>query len=1064
MRMFQTVRSLFWMSLVLSLVVTSSEAATYTVTNSNDSGTGSFRQAVLNANANAGPDVIVFSSSFMAITLLSYINVNDAVYLSGSYAVISGNNAVNGVYFSAGSDGSTITAMAFIRSIGYGLNLASNCNRVYNCALGTNFSGTAGLGNNIGLSVSGHYNDIGGTLSSGYNLISGNASYGVSFYNAAGNRVHGNYIGTNGTGSAAVANGTGVQIYGNSMRNLIGGDRAAGAGNLISGNTNYGVYLSDPECLGNTLAGNAIGINPAQTAVIPNGVGILVHQAGGNYLGLPLVGYENVVAGSNSYGIRLWCGSSTSNPWPSNNRIQNNFIGVCPDTENAYPNTYGIYLNYAAGNLVGGNCNNLEGNVISGNSSHGICVLGGLGNTVSGNFIGTTKSGTAAQPNLGCGIRVIDGNGNYFGGANQAVGPILALRNGNLISGNGSHGLSFERTVIGEQQRYNTIVGNWIGVNVYGDAAVPNAQSGINFSINAGDNQVGSSDPLYRNLVSGNGGYGFRSHYGFNNRVIGNYFGTNFDGTTRLPNTNDALYWTNSYRNRIGGIGAGEGNVICGASTDGIYLADSFENTIAANMIGPLADGTLPATNFTNGVYLTNWSYDNWIGLAGLDLGNLIAGIGTGVNIAHDDADRVSLSTNTICAFSGAGIVLAPGANNNEPAPAITSHDANWLYGTCASGDNVIEVFVSDRGAGVAGGSVRFVGRTTAIIGTSWGLNAPGRFTTSGEVFTAVAANGRNSSPFAVNYMIPYPATATPTITPTFTVSPTGTRTATRTTTPTATPTWTRTATPTATPTASPTATPTGTSTTGPSATVTPTASHTGTPTASRTATPTSTASSTPSASPSHTPASTRTATPSRTQTATASSTLTPGDSPTRTASPTLSVTATTSATASSTPTATPTRTPTPSPTVTRTSTVSATATLSPTRSLTPTISATATVSPMVSATPSATVTPTSTVTPALTTIGTLAPTGTVTAEREPLTLPAFPNPARDRVVFRAPSTGGVKVVIYNLLGERVAEITAEDSGRDLVWDCSSAAAGVYLGVAYVDGKKVQTFKLAVLK
>jgi len=55
-------------------------------------------------------------------------------------------------------------------------------------------------------------------------------------------------------------------------------------------------------------------------------------------------------------------------------------------------------------------------------------------------------------------------------------------------------------------------------------------------------------------------------------------------------------------------------------------------------------------------------------------------------------------------------------------------------------------------------------------------------------------------------------------------------------------------------------------------------------------------------------------------------------------------------------------------------------------------------------------------------------------------------------------------VVIYNLLGERVAEITAEDSGRDLVWDCSSAAAGVYLGVAYVDGKKVQTFKLAVLK
>ena len=38
------------------------EAATFTVTNTNDSGPGSLRQAVLDANANPGADEVVFSS------------------------------------------------------------------------------------------------------------------------------------------------------------------------------------------------------------------------------------------------------------------------------------------------------------------------------------------------------------------------------------------------------------------------------------------------------------------------------------------------------------------------------------------------------------------------------------------------------------------------------------------------------------------------------------------------------------------------------------------------------------------------------------------------------------------------------------------------------------------------------------------------------------------------------------------------------------------------------------------------------------------------------------------
>ncbi|MBN1596584.1 T9SS type A sorting domain-containing protein [candidate division FCPU426 bacterium] len=1041
--------SLLCLSVCL-LILPAALADTYSVTTTSDSGAGSFRQAVLNANSNGGPDIITFSISGTVI-LTSYISVSGRVDMQGNGSfIISGNNASNLVYFSAGSDGSTITGLAFVQSTGYGVALASNGNHISNCRLGTNWSGTAGMGNNIGLSISGHYNDVGGTLSSGYNVISGNNSYGISVYNAIGTRIHGNYLGTNASGISALANGTGIQLYGTTQQTLLGGNRSAGEGNVIAGNTNYGVYLSDSTCSGNTVCGNYIGVRAAQNAEIPNSVGIMIHQACGNYIGLPLSGFDNIIAGNDSYGIHLWCGSSTSNPWPFNNRVQNNYIGVCPDTENAYPNSYGIYVNYASGNLIGGNCYLLEGNVISGNTSHGIYMLDGLGNTISGNFIGTTISGTAPEPNAGCGIRIAAGTGNYIGGQNLSY----ALRYGNLISGNTQHGLSFERTVSGEQQRYNTIAGNWIGVNIYGDAAIANAQHGINFYINAGNNQIGSSDPTCRNLISGNGGCGFRSHYGFLNLVYGNYIGTNLAGTARLANTGDALYWTNCYRNRIGGINAGEGNVICGSSTYGVYLADSFENTIIANTIGALADLTVPSPNFTTGIYLTSWSYENWIGLETANLGNLIAGTATGINIAHDYSDSVMLSTNTICAFSGEGIMLASGANNNQAAPGITSHDSNWLYGSCASGDDVIEVFVSDRSQGVAGGSLRLVGRTTAIIGTVWGLNVPGRFATSGEVFTAIATNGRDSSAFSQNYMIPYPATAT------YTVTSTGTITKTQTATPTHTPTFSSTPTPTVTMTSTVTCTSTRTST--PTVTFSSTSTFSATPTAtfSITNTPGDTPTSTSTPANTFTP----TSTPSPTPTATFSTTNTPGDTPTFTHTPTITWTDTAS------PTATPSRTYSCTPTATVSS--SATPDISSTPSATATLSNTP--SPYLSptntctATPSRTISPTWTQTPVVSMTQTqVPPTQTATSVLS-AGIVAYPQPARDRIFFNLPDSADKEVVImvYNLAGELVAEVSAV-AGNDaapLVFLTDTISPGCYIARISIEGRYVKTLKLVVIK
>jgi len=48
----------------LTISVMRAEAATFTVTNSNNSGAGSLRQAVLDTNAAPGSDTIVFDSPF----------------------------------------------------------------------------------------------------------------------------------------------------------------------------------------------------------------------------------------------------------------------------------------------------------------------------------------------------------------------------------------------------------------------------------------------------------------------------------------------------------------------------------------------------------------------------------------------------------------------------------------------------------------------------------------------------------------------------------------------------------------------------------------------------------------------------------------------------------------------------------------------------------------------------------------------------------------------------------------------------------------------------------------
>ena len=83
----------------------------------------------------------------------------------------------------------------------------------------------------------------------------------------------------------------------------------------------------------------------------------------------------------------------------------------------------------------------------------------------------------------------------------------------------------------------NVIAGNFFGVDATGTLNRGNAQSGI-FLVLASNNLIGGTTPADRNVISANGDNGISIYDapGTANRVLGNYIGVNAAGTAALGN------------------------------------------------------------------------------------------------------------------------------------------------------------------------------------------------------------------------------------------------------------------------------------------------------------------------------------------------------------------------------------------------------------------------------------------------------------------------------------------------------------------------------------------------
>ena len=170
---------------------------------------------------------------------------------------------------------------------------------------------------------------------------------------------------------------------------------------VIDGDTQPGfVGMPIIEIAGNGLAGD--------------GLMLAVGSGGSTIQGLVINGF-----GGNGVEIQS-----------SLNVIDGNFIGTDATGENAGPgNQLGVVINGGSGNTIGGlvaTPGTGVGNLISGNSVHGIQVVnGGAFNLIAGNIIGLDHTGETPVPNGSEGVSLFfAGTGNSIGGA-VAKGGIL---------------------------------------------------------------------------------------------------------------------------------------------------------------------------------------------------------------------------------------------------------------------------------------------------------------------------------------------------------------------------------------------------------------------------------------------------------------------------------------------------------------------------------------------------------------------------------------------------------------------------------------------------------------
>lgn len=391
------------------------------------------------------------------------------------------------------------------------------------------------------------------------------------------------------------------------------------------------------------------------------------------YAGKPLVMIDGTNAGSND-GFRLGGGctlkgvdivrfagsgiSCTTSTGKGGNTIQADWIGIDINGNVAANAGHGVGA-YTPGNVIGGP-NKSDGNRIANNGGYGVFILGGLfgnnasGNLVENNLIGVNLAGNGAMGNYnGVGVQSSPNNSILYNviSASREVSP-----------NSGGDGILLTSGANG-----TVIRGNLIGTDTTGTTAVANQQYGIEVQT--------SGNTISGNTISGNTKAGLIFYAGgaTGSTVTGNLIGTDLTGTKALGNLQQGVAFANNAgANLIGGLNAGDGNVIAANVGQGIAIFPGNGEVIQGNRIG-IGVGGQRLGNQLEGI-VGYGSSGTVIGGSTAAAGNIIAyNVKAGIGSIDAGADK---GNNQI--FGNNGQVTAPPSPQLASAVSRRSHAGTY--------------------------------------------------------------------------------------------------------------------------------------------------------------------------------------------------------------------------------------------------------------------------------------------------------------------------------------------------------------------------------------------------
>jgi hypothetical protein len=419
--------------LLAAMVTRVGWADTYTVTKSADSGPGSLRWAINQANKHAGADKIVFAKALKG-QMIQPATVLPTI--TGAYTSINGdidgNGApdieINGINVQTDDSGLTVNAshcsvtglaVTQFQSMGVVLWYASY-GTVRSCHLGASLSGTQpkpNLEGGLALAWCDHC-VIGGASAPRRNVIccltSDPTCAGIMAADSSDCTIIGNYLNLRRDGVGALGIGTmGIaarSLFGNVMNNHIGGS-APGQGNIFA-SVETGLYLLGANITDNTVAGNLFGLAADGTTPLTiTEADIAIEGAVRNVIGGTTAGSRNVFAGGAKLGIRIIGVGAVGN------KIQGNYFGTNAKGTARRPLTAGIEIADQAGaQTVGGSEVARNWFCLEGANAYAVkCNLAGGGTVVSKNRFGVFPAGGNVPGSYRWGVIVTGVSGRVVG-------------------------------------------------------------------------------------------------------------------------------------------------------------------------------------------------------------------------------------------------------------------------------------------------------------------------------------------------------------------------------------------------------------------------------------------------------------------------------------------------------------------------------------------------------------------------------------------------------------------------------------------------------------------------